>query len=641
MLKQFFFSRKVPILALSFILMITGITLTWMGQSAFESFKSSREIKETRFQTESLRNIIIYLDEVLFKSAQLAAYTGDKQWKKRYKKYQPLLSESIHDALLLSKKGYTDKAFEQLDKAYKTRLRLEDKAFALIKLGRHEEAKHLLEGAFYTEIRARYKESAHRFFVTQQAEVSLEKLWGRVIYLNEVVSMTVQLATVSNDSGFKKDYAKEKYEISQKELERSIEEALLLVPMGGVEQKKSQALLNRYKDLKSLDNQVFELLHSGKQTQAQYRLNSSLYRQKRKEYTQAITAFVRRIKTTADQNLVTEKNAISLKLNFLIFVICLLPICWLLVFNALNTWYQLMMEKNKELRELTKDLDKKVDEKTRLLSEERLKLIQAEKLSSIGQLAAGVAHEINNPVGYVKSNHYRIGRYLHIYNDLLSLYEDLSEAIQKGEPIENRLAEIEQFSQNKKINSIKTELPKVLELSNEGLLQVQEIVENLRVFSRSDGKEKEAVDLNERIEMTLNVVMNSLRDTCNITKNLTPIPRVQCHPGQIQQVLTNLLINASQAMQNNKNKESKKGTLTLSTRANEKDVILTLSDTGKGISKEHLEKIFEPFFTTKPTGEGTGLGLSISYDIIQHHGGSLTVESVEGEGSTFTLTLPI
>lgn len=321
-----------------------------------------------------------------------------------------------------------------------------------------------------------------------------------------------------------------------------------------------------------------------------------------------------------------------------------------LLVKNLETEYQSRLEAENELSQLNQSLEEKIARRTQALSEKnelleqsnkelketQQQLFQAEKMASVGQLAAGVAHEINNPVGFVSSN-------LNTLTDYLSMFQILMTLVKKLQPdadIEAQKAlitEIHQFYAQHDFDFISEDVTPLIEESVEGLARVSEIVKGLKVFSRIDSDEKQWFDLNHCLNTTLTMVNNKLKYICKVEKQFADLPRVYFNVGKLTQVFTNLLINAGQAIE----ATGKQGVITVHTYLQGKQVIVDITDTGCGISEENLEKLFNPFFTTKPEGQGTGLGLSITYGIIQEHGGSIEVTSKEGEGSRFIITLPV
>jgi two-component system, NtrC family, sensor kinase len=271
----------------------------------------------------------------------------------------------------------------------------------------------------------------------------------------------------------------------------------------------------------------------------------------------------------------------------------------------------------------------------KLMEERQGQLIRAEKLASLGQLAAGIAHEINNPVSYVSSNLRMLDKYISGLLPLLRLQHELLQGEDGGERSlsAEQLTRLRELWEKADVENLLADLPEVIQESLTGTRRITEIVQSLRSFSREDSGMPQAVDLNAELESTLRMVWNELKYKCELLRDFGPLPPVTCHPTQIAQVFTNLLVNASQAIETF-------GEIRIRTRLQESEAVVEISDTGKGMPEETLSKLFTPFFTTKPRGQGTGLGLSISRDIIHRHGGRIEVRSEPGKGSTFTVYLP-
>jgi two-component system NtrC family sensor kinase len=257
------------------------------------------------------------------------------------------------------------------------------------------------------------------------------------------------------------------------------------------------------------------------------------------------------------------------------------------------------------------------------------KLLQTAKLASIGELAAGVAHEINNPLGFVTSNCNTLSEYFDSSMKYWSTLEQLSKESPASLP-EKVTTLREQFE----IDFIEEDGKSLLKETLEGLERVSNIVVDLKSFARVDKQESEKAGINKLIEDALNLVRNETKYKLQIATDLPELPDIDCYPSQLVQVFTNLFINASHAT-------DEKGTLNISTANRGNHIIIKVADTGKGIPESILPRIFDPFFTTKEPGKGTGMGLSISYGIIEKHGGSITAESKVGQGTTFTIKLPV
>lgn len=265
------------------------------------------------------------------------------------------------------------------------------------------------------------------------------------------------------------------------------------------------------------------------------------------------------------------------------------------------------------------------------LQQTQAQLLQSEKMAAVGQLAAGVAHEINNPIGFVNSNLGSLSTYVEQMLSVLAAYDP----IRKSMPPALR-ARIESLPAHQDLDFIREDAPQLLQESKDGLARVKRIVNDLRDFTHVDTAQWAGADLNSALESALNVAGNAIKYKADVVKQLAPLPPVECIAAQLGQVFVNLLVNAAQAIDGH-------GTITLrsGTEALDQTVWVEVHDTGAGMSEETQKRIFEPFYTTKPVGQGTGLGLSISWEIVARHHGTLQVRSQPGQGSCFRLTLPI
>lgn len=259
------------------------------------------------------------------------------------------------------------------------------------------------------------------------------------------------------------------------------------------------------------------------------------------------------------------------------------------------------------------------------------KLLQSEKMASIGQLAAGVAHEINNPIGYVHSNLGSLQEYL---RSLFTVIEAYERALRAPDP-KALIDEIDDIRDRLDIDFISRDLPQLMAESREGIERVTRIVRDLKDFSYSGRDESwKLVDLHAGLESTINIIWNELKYKVTLEREFGQLPLVECLPSELNQVYMNLLLNAGHAI-------TDRGSITVRTGVEGEHVWVEFEDTGGGISPELRQRIFDPFFTTKPVGSGTGLGLSISYSIINKHNGRIDLESTPGVGSRFRVVLPI
>jgi two-component system, NtrC family, sensor kinase len=258
-------------------------------------------------------------------------------------------------------------------------------------------------------------------------------------------------------------------------------------------------------------------------------------------------------------------------------------------------------------------------------------LLQSEKMASIGQLAAGVAHEINNPIAFVNSNLGTLKEYVDNLWELVDAYAQASEALQDRpdlfEPVRRMRDSID-------VDYLRKDLESLMAESLDGVARVRRIVQDLKDFSHVGEVERQSFDLHAGIDSTLNIVWHELKQKAEVIKEYGTIPMIDGVPAQLNQVFMNLLVNAAQALDHY-------GVITIRTGREGDWVWAEVADDGPGIKPEHLPRIFEPFFTTKPVGKGTGLGLSLSYGIVSQHGGRIEVDSTVGNGTRFRVWLPI
>jgi signal transduction histidine kinase len=290
------------------------------------------------------------------------------------------------------------------------------------------------------------------------------------------------------------------------------------------------------------------------------------------------------------------------------------------------------------------------EDELKKLQSSQAQVIHTTKLASLGQMVAGVAHEINTPLGFVKSNVEVVGDLLDDYRNLVKQYDvavqyclqpvdlifgadkaSLDKLVKHVEEARRKLFEARAAVEK---SPLLTDAKELLGDASEGLTQLSTLVLNLKGFSRVDRDGMDMMDLNEGVESALMIAHHQLRDRVKVVKHLQPLPKVKCMASQINQVFLNLITNAAQAIDGD-------GTLTIDSRADAGNVEISFSDTGCGIPDDVLPKIFDPFFTTKPVGEGTGLGLSIVHKIVKSHGGSIKVRTTPKKGTTFTVTLPV
>ena len=296
-----------------------------------------------------------------------------------------------------------------------------------------------------------------------------------------------------------------------------------------------------------------------------------------------------------------------------------------------------------KLSDLYNSLEQKVLDRTHDLSKINIQLKRAnkeikdtqsmvvhnEKMRSLGQLVAGVAHELNNPINFIYGNLLHLKKYS---NDLVAIINKY-ETIQKQLP-GDKFEEVEKLKQDLEYDFIVEDLELLLKSCYDGAERSKQIIIDLKNFSRLDEAQIKEVDIHEGIDSALNILESKYKGRVTINKQYGMIPNVMCYAGQINQVFMNILDNATQAIEGD-------GNIYIRTKIEEQNVIIEFEDTGAGIDEDVIPKIFDPFFTTKPVGEGTGLGLSICYKIIRSHNGKMEVESEKGKGTKFIIEIPI
>ena len=268
-------------------------------------------------------------------------------------------------------------------------------------------------------------------------------------------------------------------------------------------------------------------------------------------------------------------------------------------------------------------------------------LLQSEKMASIGRLAAGVAHEINNPTGFVSSNLKTLSEYI---EDIMELFEEYRKLVSKLKKNSDTCGPFHEISEQLKhilalenevdLDFVLKDIFELIDESKEGTERIKKIVQDLKDFAHPGQDKPKFADINQNLESTVNVVWNELKYKADVIKDYGELPQVQCYPQLLNQVFMNLLINAAQSIE-------KRGEINIKTLADNGYVKIKISDTGSGISKENLNRIFDPFFTTKDVGKGTGLGLNVAYNIIKKHRGEIGVKSGVGKGTTFTIKIPV
>lgn len=309
--------------------------------------------------------------------------------------------------------------------------------------------------------------------------------------------------------------------------------------------------------------------------------------------------------------------------------------------DAVNSAYN-EFERDKTLLERSLDISsREYKENLEKIEKLQTQIINQEKMAGIGQLSAGIAHEINNPLGFVKSNIYTLKGYKDKIKKVLQLYFDVENKIKSedDESYKEKFSEIIEYKKKNKIDFIFDDIDDIINESKDGIGRMENIIRSLLGFARkASSSEYNEYDINSNIKSTITIAYNEIKYYAVVEENLEAVPTIKALEGEINQVLLNILVNAAHAIKS----KGIQGIIKIHTYCDDSFVKCEISDNGIGISEENINNIFNPFFTTKPIGIGTGLGLSISHDIIVNkHSGSLDVKSNEGEGTTFIISLPI
>ncbi len=309
--------------------------------------------------------------------------------------------------------------------------------------------------------------------------------------------------------------------------------------------------------------------------------------------------------------------------------------------NDNNSKLQAEIEKRITIENQLRVSKKELEETLAKLQRTQSQIIQAEKMASIGQLAAGVAHEINNPTAYVSSNLNTMAEYQEQMTDLLNKYGALAASLKALDgdidlppEICDSLKALRRMEEEIDLAFLRGDFPELIAESREGAERIRKIVADLKDFAHPGDQGYKQADINQGLDSTINIVWNEIKYSSDLSKDYADLPPIKCFPQQINQVFMNLLINAAQAIE-------KEGLIQVRTRHQDDKVKIQISDNGSGIPEAIQNKIFDPFFTTKDIGKGTGLGLSLAYSIIEKHKGTIEVESQEGQGTTFTIFLPV
>ena len=459
--------------------------------------------------------------------------------------------------------------------------------------------------------------------------VKIEQLRTQIIHVDDILTMSARMAAATGDIKWEI-----RYRVYEPKLTAAIKQAMAVSPE--IYRKETdRANFGKIK-LLEMEHNAFALIRKGQGKEAMDILFGNQYEFQRSNYARAIENLNALLKKQMDAALEVESSKENLSQISFISVFVLLLLSWLTILRITRATQEALVESNRRLDELNKTLDQKVQERTRVLQNVQSQLLQSEKFSAIGQLAAGIAHEINNPIGYINSNLQTLEKYVVHYTHLLGVLNKLEKALKdkNQDRVSLVIASWEKFRDETNFSFIENDIGDLIKESREGTENMRKIVADLCVFASPDKGQAISVNLETLMESVVNIVWNEIKYKAQLRKDYNNVPPIICNPQKIGQVFVNLLTNAAHAIKG-------KGFITIKTYAKDEYVCVDITDTGCGIPPENVSKIFDPFFTTEPVGRGVGLGLSISYDIIRRHGGNITFFSKVDEGTTFTVMLPV
>lgn len=480
-------------------------------------------------------------------------------------------------------------------------------------------------------------------------ELKLQTLSDEFIYLDEVLTMSARMNAATGNQKWEKRYRK-----FEPKVINVIKQTKRLAPdvYSSEIAKKNDAAIER---LVELEYQSFELVKTGKKSEAQKILSNEEYQNEKQKHSDALKIINRTISEQVKNKIVNYRNELLFTSLFTIFSLVILIPAWLIVLRILNEYLKERQVARRALEKINQDLENRVQERTKELRDKnyqiqetlqelqdtQIQLIHTEKMSGLGQLVGGVAHEINNPVTFIDGNITHAKQYT---EDLLNLVE-LYQTHFPETPVE-----IEDEIEAVELDFLKEDILKIHNSMQVGTQRIRDIVLSLRNFSRLDEADFKQVDIHQGIDSTLLILQNRFNLASDfseiaIIKEYQKLPLVECYPSQLNQAMVNILSNAIDSIETNiKNKnQSLNPEIRISTElSNNNHVTIRIADNGCGMTEEVITKIFDPFFTTKPVGDGTGLGLSIAYKIVvSKHNGKLSCSSELGKGAEFMIEIPV
>lgn len=492
------------------------------------------------------------------------------------------------------------------------------------------------------------------FHTSVVTDFQLQQINGRISYYDEVLTMSARMAAATGDLSWQ-----ERYKAYEPLLLEAIDQAISLSP--GTFMPFASRIDSANQRLVNLESRAFSLVEQNKSKEALSVLFSDTYTTQKEAYGSELREWSSALNEEVSANLSTYSASLSRAGAYSMVSFWVLTAAWIALLKIVNRYIRRRAIADQRLRQAKSQLEVShqelqaseaaLQQKAIALSstlaelqQTQVQIVQSEKMSSLGQLVAGVAHEINNPVNFIHANLEPVDEYTSDLLSLLSRYQ-----AEYSSPSSQIVIQEEEMD----IDFIKEDLPKVISSMKVGTERIRQIVLSLRNFSRSDEEGLKTVDIHEGIESTLLILKHRIRDSAGrqpikVHREYDKLPKIECYPGQLNQVFMNLLANAIDAIEENAGNSDSEVIKEINIhtykqqRSGEDWVKISIADTGAGIPDSVRDRIFDAFYTTKPVGKGTGMGLSISHTIItQKHRGILSCRSFEGKGTEFIIQLPV
>jgi signal transduction histidine kinase len=483
-------------------------------------------------------------------------------------------------------------------------------------------------------------------------ELRLQSLSDTITYLDEVLTMSARMNAATGNSSWE-----QRYRSFEPKLDAAIKESIKLAPQAYTsEDAKETDIANQR--LVEMEYNSFNLVKNSQKEAAQKLLSGGDYEKEKQKYAAGVASRNRAISFQIQKKVADYRQHLLWSIFISVVSLAMLIPAWIFVLRLLQQYLRINKMAQAAIEQTNQELEIRVEKRTEELTEKNLQLqqtlqelqqtqmqlIQTEKMSSLGQMLAGIAHEIKNPVNFVSGNIFYAQEYL---QDLLKLVELYKENYPN--PPQAIQAEIKAMD----LDFLSKDFTKLLQSMMIGTERINEIIQSLRNFSRIDETAVKQVDIHEGIDSTLMILQHRLQSNNQqpeifILKEYGLLPPIECYPSQLNQVFMNILANAIDALEEQNLQrtpeeiKTKPSSIHIYTEASSKDnILIRISDNGSGIPKQILSQLFNPFFTTKPVGKGTGIGLSISYQIVvEKHGGKLLCNSTVGEGTEFIIEIP-